>query len=69
MRQGSVPCSIPQPQPCPRDAGPPHTYLFVHLLEEGDLLLQGLDASLQVDACQCSRVHVLGEHGEWGWGW
>lgn len=37
----------------------PLTYLLVHLLEEGDLLLQRLDASLQVNARQRGRVHVL----------
>lgn len=29
------------------------------LLEEGDLLLQALDASLQVQPGQCGVVHIL----------
>lgn len=56
----------PSPGPmgaCGKEGHPP-TYLFVHLLEEGDLLLQGLDAPFQVDACQRGRVHVLWGHGE-----
>lgn len=35
------------------------TNLLVDLLEEGDLLLQALDASLQVQPGQCGVVHIL----------
>lgn len=57
MLQGT--CSLPQPQRYPWETGPPPTYLFVHLLEEGNLLLQGLDASFQVNACQRGCIHIL----------
>lgn len=60
MPQGTR--SIPRPHGCLRETGPPPTYLFMHLLEESDLLLQGLDASFQVYACQRGRVHILGGH-------
>lgn len=35
------------------------TNLFVDLLQEGDLLLQRLDASLQVQTGQSGSIHVL----------
>lgn len=47
---------------CLQERGSPPTYLFVHLLEEGNLLLQGLDAPFEVNACQRGCVHVLGGH-------
>lgn len=37
--------------------------LFVDLLEERDLLLQGLDASLQVQTGQSGGVHILQQFG------
>lgn len=38
--------------------------LLVDLLQEGDLLLQRLDASLQVQTSQSGGVHVLQRFGE-----
>lgn len=38
--------------------------LLVDLLQEGDLLLQRLDASLQVQTSQCGGVHILQQFGE-----
>ena len=34
----------------------------MQLLEEGDLLLQGLDLALQPDTCQCSVIDILQGH-------
>lgn len=36
----------------------------MHLLEEGNLLLQGLNAPLQVNSCQSGCVYILEEHSE-----
>lgn len=38
--------------------------LLVDLLQEGDLLLQRLDASLQVQTSQRGGVHILQQFGE-----
>lgn len=38
--------------------------LFMDLLQEGDLLLQSLDASLQVQTSQSGSIHVLQRFGE-----
>ena len=38
--------------------------LLVDLLEEGDLLLQRLDASLQIQTSQSGSVHILRRFGK-----
>ncbi len=38
--------------------------LFMDLLQEGDLLLQRLDASLQVQTSQSGGIHILQQFGE-----
>lgn len=38
--------------------------LLMDLLQEGDLLLQSLDASLQVQTSQSGSIHVLQRFGE-----